>query len=126
MWPSGCSTWHPARGSRIRATVAKASSHSAFMPHKRTGGGNVPGRRLTVDSGVFNPELFKESRPRVSSSWAKSRLRDRLDAIIAHEHTEAASGGHLDAIRDSADTRLPIREAARRLLRIIAEGGQAG
>ncbi len=97
--------------------------HTAFMAHERTGGGNVPGKRLTVDSGVFNPELFKDLGPEVSSSWAKSRLKDRLDAIIAHEYTEAATGGHMDAVRDSADTRLPIREGARRLLRTIAEGG---
>ena len=28
--------------------------HRAFWPEETTGGGNVPGRRLTVDSGVFN------------------------------------------------------------------------
>ncbi len=31
-------------------------SHRAFWPEETTGGGNVPGRRLTVDSGVFNTE----------------------------------------------------------------------
>src|SRR4051794_17987489 len=28
--------------------------HRAFWPEETTGGGNVPGQRLTVDSGVFN------------------------------------------------------------------------
>lgn len=99
--------------------------YAAFMPHERTGGGNVPGRRLTVDSGVFNLDLFADLGPAVSSRWAQSRLRDRLDAIIAHEHTEAVLGDHQRAVDRAAETQLPIREEARRLLRVIAEGGSS-
>src|SRR4051794_13615242 len=39
------------------------SGHSAFKPHETTGGGNVPGGGLTVDSGVFNPDLFSDLGP---------------------------------------------------------------
>ncbi len=99
--------------------------YAAFMPHERTGGGNVPGRRLTVDSGVLNLDLFADLGPAVSSRWARSRLQDRLDAIIAHEHTKAAFGDHQNAVDRAADTELPIREEARRLLRAIAKGGSS-
>lgn len=34
--------------------------HAAFNPFKRTGGGNGPVGRLTVDSGVFNPNLHSD------------------------------------------------------------------
>ena len=67
--------------------------HRAFWPEETTGGGNVPGRRLTVDSGVFNAELMA-NRPDVGQVWAKSRLRDRIDAIIAHEDAESLTGDH--------------------------------
>jgi hypothetical protein len=103
---------------------APGTTHAAFWPHERTGGGNVPGGRLTVDSGVFNPELFKDLGSGVSSRWEKSRLRDRMDAIIAHEFTEAQGAGHYEAIKTAADTELPISDKARHLLRDIAKGGR--
>ena len=93
--------------------------HAAFQPFERTGGGNGPGGRLTVDSGVFNPDLHADLGPRVSSRWAKSRLRDRVDAIIAHEHAEFRGATHDEAVARSADTELPISDGARRLLRAI-------
>jgi hypothetical protein len=55
--------------------------HRAFWPEETTGGGNVPGRRLTVDAGAFNAELTANRRE-VGEVWAKSRLRDRIDAIM--------------------------------------------
>jgi hypothetical protein len=36
-----------------------------------------------VDSGVFTTDLIA-NRPEARQVWAKSRLRDRIDAIIAH------------------------------------------
>src|SRR5208283_772442 len=41
--------------------------HRAFWPEETTGGGNAPGRRLTVDSGVFNAELMA-NRPEAGRS----------------------------------------------------------
>jgi hypothetical protein len=43
--------------------------HRAFWPEETTGGGIVPGRRLTVDSVVFNTELMA-NRPEAGDVWA--------------------------------------------------------
>lgn len=98
--------------------------HRAFWPEDMTGGGNSTGGNLVVDSGIFNPELLRDLGPRVSSRWERSRLRDRLDAIIAHEHAEAHGATHSEAVARAAETGLPIRGSARRLLRDIAQGGR--
>jgi hypothetical protein len=50
-------------------------------------GGNDPAGRLTIDSGVLNPELLGTLPG--SKEWARGRLRDRSDATVAHEHEEA-------------------------------------
>jgi hypothetical protein len=93
----------------------------AFEPHERRGGTNDVFSRLYVDSGVLNPELNAEQfGPHVSSVWSKSRLRDRIDAVIAHEHTEVETGSHDSAEALAPDTALPIREGGRRILRAIA------
>ena len=92
--------------------------HRAFWPEETTGGGNVPGRRLTVDSGVFNLELMA-NHPEAEQVWARSRLRDRIDAIIAHEDTESLTGDHDLAEVMAPDTAIPITEGARHILRTI-------
>ena len=89
--------------------------HAAFHPRDKIGGSNGAGARLTVDSGVFNPDLMAE-KP-AAKVWAEARLRDRLDAVIAHEYEEAKDGSHLTALVRGPDTDLPIREDARKLLR---------
>jgi hypothetical protein len=91
----------------------------AFWPEECTGGGNAPGRRLTVDSGVFNPALMV-GLPEAELLWARARLRDRIDAVIAHEDAESLTRDHDMAEALAPDTLLPIREGARRLLRSIA------
>lgn len=95
--------------------------HRAFWPEECTGGGNAPGRRLTVDSGVFNSELMAD-RAGAGPLWAKARLRDRIDAVIAHEDAESLSRDHDIAEAVAPDTVLPIRQGARRLLRAIRGG----
>ena len=92
--------------------------HRAFWPEENTGGGNVPGMRLTVDSGVLNPELMA-ARPEAGPIWEKARLRDRMDAVIAHEDAESLTGDHTLAEAMAPDTELPIRDEARRILRAI-------
>src|SRR5436309_2511860 len=52
---------------RIGATKHRYP-HRAFWAEERTGGGNAPGRRLTVDSGIFNPELMA-NRPEAGPVW---------------------------------------------------------
>jgi hypothetical protein len=89
--------------------------HAAFHPHDTIGGSNGAGGRLTVDSGLFNPDLMVGQH--AEKLWPKARVRDRLDAIIAHEYEEARGGGHVAALARGPDTELPIRENARKLLR---------
>ena len=89
----------------------------AFNPNERTGGGNGPGGQVNVDSGVFNPELLTMPYSRKTAKlWRKSRLRDRIDAIIAHEISEADHGSHEIALKMAPHTELPISERAREIL----------
>jgi hypothetical protein len=60
--------------------------------------------------------------PQASTLWAKSRLRDRIDAVIAHEHEESGGIPHLQVVERVAETALPVGENARHILRSIAEG----
>ena len=44
---------------------------AAFMSHEQAVGGNVSGRRLSVDGGGLNPDLFsRRFGPEVPSIWA--------------------------------------------------------
>jgi hypothetical protein len=89
----------------------------AFDPHGRKGGANTTG--VVVDSGVLNPDLLK--RKKGGRLWPKARLRDRIDAIIAHEYEELRHHGlHARALKAAARTGLPISDAARRLCRAMA------
>ena len=95
----------------------------AFLPDEPRGGTNDFAGRLYVDSGVLNPDLDAQAiGPEASALWAKSRLRDRTDAVIAHEHQEGAGIPHNQVVVRVAETVLPISENARRILRSIAEG----
>ncbi len=76
-----------------------------------------------MDSGVLNPELNAEViGSEASKVWAKARLRDRIEAVIVHEHLEAQGIPQDEVVERAADTDLPIGENARRILRRIAEG----
>jgi hypothetical protein len=88
-----------------------------FDPFGREGGTNTTG--VVVNSAVLNPELLKgEKGGRI---WPKLRLRDRIDAIIAHEYEELRAGGkHAEAVKNAAKTDLPISAEARRLNRARA------
>jgi len=57
--------------------------------------------------------------PGVRQVRAKSRLRDRIDAIIAHEDAESLTGDHDLAEAMAPDTTLPITNGARHILRAI-------
>ncbi len=57
---------------------------AAFHPHGTVGGSYAPDGRLIADSGVFNVELLKKDYGTTASIlFERSRLRDRLDSIIA-------------------------------------------
>jgi hypothetical protein len=89
----------------------------AFDPYGRKGGANTTG--VVVDSGVLNPDLLKGHKG--GRIWPKMKLKDRIDAIIAHEYEELRAGGkHAEALKNAARTNLPISDEARRLNRARA------
>jgi hypothetical protein len=88
----------------------------AFDPRGRNGGENTTG--VAIDSGALNPELFKGKKG--GRIYPKLPLRDRIDAIIAHEYEELRSGSHVGALKAAAKTKLPISDGARRLCRVMA------
>jgi hypothetical protein len=101
----------------------RGGENHVFLPKELIGGSNAIGCRLFVDSGVLNPELNAAIiGPEASRVWAKSRLRDRIDAVIAHEHLEAQGIDHDEVVQRAPDTDLPVNEKARRILRSMAEG----
>jgi hypothetical protein len=86
----------------------------AFNPYGRKGGENTTG--VVLDSGVLNPDLLK--RKKGGRVWPDMRLKDRIDASIAHEYEELRHGGdHATALKVAAETQLPISDEARRLNR---------
>jgi len=93
----------------------------AFFPHQGDGGG-VVGDQINADAGLFDMGLVgRRYGPEIGGKWAKDRLRDRLDQVIAHEYAEAAGISHEEAVQRAAETPLAIRETARDRLRAIAE-----
>jgi hypothetical protein len=99
--------------------------HAAFHPKERTGGSSSPGARINLNSGILNPELLApELGPEITLLWEKSRLRDRMDAVIAHEHHESLGLSHPDTVAQAPDTPLPISEGAQRILWAIREREQ--
>jgi hypothetical protein len=87
----------------------------AFDPEGREGG-NITGG-ITVNSGVLNPELLRgEKGGRI---WPKARLRDRIDAVIAHEFAESKTVDHVAALKAAAKTALPVTDGARRILKAM-------
>jgi hypothetical protein len=89
----------------------------AFNPRGQKGGENTTGG--VVDSGVLNSELLKGQKG--GRIWPKMRLKDRIDATIAHEYEELRAGGkHAGALKLAAKTELPISDEARRLNRARA------
>ena len=89
----------------------------AFNAYGRQGGENTTG--VVINSGAINPELLRGQKGR--RIWPKARLRDRIDAIIAHEYEELRHGGlHLAALKAAPQTGLPISDEARRLCRAMA------
>jgi hypothetical protein len=87
----------------------------AFVPEERTGG--YTGGGITVNSGVLNPDLLKgRTGGRI---WPKARLRDRIDAIIAHEWAEDQTLDHDEALKLAAKTDLPVSDGARWILKAM-------
>jgi hypothetical protein len=94
----------------------RPGSWRAFVPEERTGGHVSVG--ITVNSGVLNPELLKGQRG--SRAWAGATLKDRIDAIIAHECEEDRHLDHRAAIKAASRTGLNVTVGAKRILRAMA------
>ena len=97
---------------------------AAFHPHGTVGGSYAPDGRLIADSGVFNLDLLKRNYGNQASGlFERSRLRDRLDSIIAHEFEEHRNGmDHLAALNAAPETDLRISERAREICRAMEKG----
>jgi hypothetical protein len=86
-------------------------------------GGVVFGDGIGVDSGILNPDLMKPDYGRKAGRlFEKSRLRDRLGAIIAHEYEESRVGTHAAALKAAPRTALPISERAREICAAMEKG----
>jgi hypothetical protein len=88
----------------------------AFDPEGRDGGSITGG--IIVNSGILNPDLLKGGKG--GRIWPKARLRDRIDAIIAHEWEESKTSDHAAALKVAPKTALSITDGARRILRAMA------
>jgi hypothetical protein len=102
-------------------------SGAAFNPFERDGGGVSHVGQINLDSGMLNPEqITGKYGKQAGKLWASSRLRDRQDALIAHEDAEWRMGGDHDAaVRVAPDTVLPISDKAREILRAMRKGWKA-
>jgi hypothetical protein len=98
----------------------------AFDPSGQTGGTCDQFGRLYVDPGVLNPGLLKaDYGEETATLFEKSRLRTRIDAIIAHEYEEHRNGlDHEAALKAAPTTELPISHEAREILRAMDAGWQ--
>jgi hypothetical protein len=96
---------------------AEGRIRRAFSAGEQVGGTCDQFGRLYVDSGCLNPKLLVGKGSRL---WPKSRLRDRIDAIIAHEYEEDRRGSHEAALKAAAWTELKVSDGARRILKAMA------
>jgi hypothetical protein len=93
----------------------------AFFPDEQDGGGNSPGQRLNLDSGIFKDDLMQPMGPRADKAWRRASVETRAMAVMPHEDIESRGHTHEEAVEMAPDTTLSISHAARELLRIIRE-----
>lgn len=98
--------------------------HHCFFPSERTGGGVGPSGQVTLDSGLMNPQLLSPNYDEATQRlWMCTRIQSRTEAIITHELAEYECGGdHELALIAGAETKRPISQAARELLRAMQKG----
>jgi hypothetical protein len=96
----------------------------SFFPSERTGGGVSPAGQVTLDSGRINPDLLAVGYDEATQEkWRSTRIRDRAQAIIAHELAEHEYGGdHELALIARPETELAISHGARELLKQMEPG----
>ncbi len=97
--------------------------HHCFFPQERDGGGVNTVGQVTLDSGLLNPDLLAADYDEAAqNAWRRTRLKDRAQAIIAHELAEAEHGDHELALMAGPETTLPISHAAQELLQHDGSG----
>ena len=98
--------------------------HAAFHPHGKMGGNIWADGRIVVDSGLFNTDFLRAVYgDEAAKLFEKSRLRDRLDSIIAHEYEEHRGWmSHVEALKHAPTTELPISERAREICLAMLKG----
>jgi hypothetical protein len=86
-------------------------------------GGNVR-VGLNGKPGInVDPAIFDANAPKIGNlpSWKSARLRDRIDAVVAHEYTEVLApqgvDWHIHALRNAENTPLRVSDKARQILR---------
>lgn len=102
------------------------SEHHSFFPGDREGGTVSPAGQVTLDSGLMNPDLLANYDADTRLLWRLTRIGDRAQAIVAHEMAEHEHGDHELALIAAPDTRLPISQAARELLKQMKRGWRWG
>ena len=88
------------------ANPHRRQSWRAFVAEERSGGHITEG--VTINSGVLNPKLFTGKDSRV---WAKAPLKDRIDAVIAHELAEHEHDTHEATLKAAPKMDLPITQS---------------
>jgi hypothetical protein len=70
----------------------------------------------------MNPDLLANDDEATRELWRRTRIKDRAQAIIAHELAEHEYKDHELALIAGPETDLPISHAARDLLRQMERG----
>jgi hypothetical protein len=95
-----------------------------FQPYGVEGGNVRENGEIIVDSGLLNDDLLrKDYGKKAARLFERSRLRDRLDAIIAHEYEEHRHDmSHEAALKAAPKTDLPISDQAREIAKAMEKG----
>jgi hypothetical protein len=110
--------------SRLGGTDPEDLEYKTFHPAERDCGGLSPDGRITLDSGVMNPNVMDAPYGKEAGEFWRSnmRLRERMQAAGAHEYEEFEGGDHEAALKRGPETPLRISEAAREMLRKMRDG----
>lgn len=101
----------------------RGSKHHCFFPTDRTGGSVSPAGQITLDSGLMNPELLSRAYDDAAQAARKrTRIRDRAQAILAHELAEHEYADRELALIAAPESRRPLTPTARALLRQMERG----
>ncbi len=103
---------------------SRGLEHHTFYPQDGECGSVNRLGQINIDSGVMNPAAMDAPYGEACGQiWRKTRLKDRMQAIIAHEKAEHEyDDDHELALIAAPETKLPISNPARELLRAQERG----